>query len=287
MSKDREKIIKQRRRQQGEDEDEEREVIRGNHHESNKSTTAGNIAIGAIAVGALGIGAFLMSKVFSSSSDSPKKKSSIVKTSEKCRAKLCALMRDIDEYPVVGLDCQWSKDIDGVRSPIALLQISTRKGKIMLVPLKAIDGIPDELKALLRNPEIIKTGIRVSKDASYLQSDHGLEVRSTFDLRFLAEDTGNRPAGLEQLSKSVLDLDIGREWETVNSDWDKSSLESHQIAYAETSVKALIDIFSTLFTFTNSGSSKQDILNYCKTNLNRNFDWWTQKWNKIEALNVD
>lgn len=268
----------QRLMQQREDDEEDWELVGGPRKSKTVSAPApemSKVAMGAIGVAALGLGAFVLSKAFSSSEiNNP----AYVQTTQECREMLRKLEKDLEEYPVLGLDCQWTQTFDNIRSPIALLQLATFKGKIMLIPMKKISELPHELRNILRNYDIIKTGFEVVKDANYLREDYNLEVRSTFDLRFIAEDTGNRPEGLEKLSSAVLDLDLGRDWEIIKSDWDVPKMENHQIAYAEAAVKASIDIFKTLFGYINSTPTKKEIIDYCRPNLDKPFTWYTQRW---------
>jgi len=184
------------------------------------------------------------------------------------------------EYPAIGLDCQWkiTTNANGVRSPIALLQIASHKGNIALIPMRDIHTMPANLRSLLRDKNIIKAGIETMKDAKYLHEDYGLEVNGTYDLRFLAEETNNRPEGLEGLAKQVLDLDIGRQWETISSDWDAEKLENHQIEYAETAVKASIDIFKTLISFVVDQQTKKNILDHCRSKVDCSYVWYSQNW---------
>ena len=130
---------------------------------------------------------------------------------------------------------------------------------------------------MLNSAEIIKTGIDVIKDARYLREDYDLTVHSTFDLRFLAEETGHKPEGLEKLALDVLKLDIGRERETINSDWDKSPLDQQQINFAKTTVEVLIDIFKTLYPLTGNEPTIMEVLNYCSPNKDRPFVWDADK----------
>lgn len=249
----------------------------GPDKKSGESSNMGNIAAYAtLGVAALGVGAYAAYKIFFSDDGKP----NVTKSESVCEKRLRVIKEDLDEFPVLGLDCQWVINTENPyepRNPIALLQLATHKGNTMLMPMSKFT-LPDELKSILNDSEIIKTGFDVTKDARYLREDHGLEVQSTFDLRFLAEDTGHRPVGLEELSKVVLDLDIGPEWEIINSDWNKLPLDEHQVAYAEVAVKATIDIFKKLYPMTKSGSSKKDILAYCTVNKDRPFNWDAKKW---------
>lgn len=266
---------RRRRNQQRADDEEEWEVLGDRNRNRNPPRGGGNSgngnmgAFAALGIAGVALGAYAAYKAYCSpdEADSP-----MVTSQSECVNRLKKLKEDIDEFPVVGLDCQWLINTSPYepRHPIALLQLATHKGHIMLVPMKKFT-IPDALRSILNDSQIIKTGIEVIKDARYLREDYGINIHSTFDLRFLAEDTAHRPEGLEKLSKSVLNLDIGRDWEITKSDWEKWPLEPTQVSYAETAVKASIDIFKTLYPFTGNGPNRRDVLNYCNLNMDRPF----------------
>lgn len=267
---------RRRRNQQREDDDEDFVAGDRRNRGNDPSSSQGiNIALGALGVAVLGLGAYVTKKYFGSSDGD--KTSSCASTEEQCVKLLRKMQRDIDEFPVIGLDCQWTQTFDSQRSRIALLQFCTHKGNILLIPMKKY-ALPDEVKLLLRNPNVIKVGIEGVKDAQHLRKDYDIEVRSTFDLRFLAESTGNRPEGLEKLSKSVLSLDLGKDWELIKSDWDVLTLQSNQVAYAEKAVKAAIDIFTTLFVFISPNEDKAETWIFCSPKLDKAFVWKSEKW---------
>mgnify|MGYP003473924865 CR=1 FL=1 len=104
------------------------------------------------------------------------------------------IFRDAEEFPVIGLDCQWTQIYDrNRRQPVALLQVSSHKGKVALVRLSRNQQLPHALGLLLNNPRIIKSGIETIKDAQYLRNDYGIDVKGTYDLRYLAEAVGLKP----------------------------------------------------------------------------------------------
>lgn len=187
--------------------------------------------------------------------------------------------RDSKEFPVVGFDCQWTQTFEGTRrNKIALIQIASHKGNILLIQMSRLYTYPEELKAFLRNRNIIKSGIEVLKDARYLLEDYGLVVTGTFDLRFLAEDTGHEPQSLPKLANKVLDIELGRDWELIASDWNKEILDDNQQEYAQKAAKASVDIFKTLISFAISDVNRPEILNYCAEYLDRTFIFYSQKY---------
>lgn len=179
---------------------------------------------------------------------------------------------------MVGLDCQWVVFGKGQsRSRIALLQLASHKGNVSLIQLHKLSSIPQDLRNILRNPNIIKSGIENIKDGMYLMADYRIEVKGTFDLRHLAEQTGYEPLGLSSLSKDVLNEDIGRDLELIASDWEQEPLNIDQVKYAEAAAKASIDIFVKLIK-TVVNPTKQNILNYCRPMIDRRYVYKSQDW---------
>lgn len=269
----------ERRRRTNQSNDEEPELSLG-----------ATIGIGAIGIAALGLGAAAIYKSFFSNDNKNHDKNTpgkreIVFTEipytnnfDRCGQQLRAIETDIKEHPVIGLDCQWTQKIGqrGVcRNPIALLQLATYQGNVLLFQFKKFTSIPAALKNLLRNENIIKVGIGGTDDKKYLYEDHDLEVNSTFDLRFLAEERNYRPEGLEGLSKSVLNVDLPNRY-AVLSNWD-DDLDSDQIEYAESAAKASIDIFEVLYSSSGRRRTKGEFINYCQANLNKSYTFYSQK----------
>lgn len=104
----------------------------------------------------------------------------------------------------------------------------------------------DRAKNLLANRNITKVGIENLKDALYLKQDYDLDVQGTFDLRFLARDTGHQPYGLKRLALDILGIDIGQDVEIMAFGWGKDSFSDKQVTYAVKAVKASFDIYQKL-----------------------------------------
>lgn len=162
------------------------------------------------------------------------------------------------------------------RNKIALLQIASPKGTVLMIQINKLYTFPPELISLLKNRNIIKSGIETLKDARYLLEDYGLVVTGTFDLRFLAEETSHRPLGLAKLAEDVLGIVIDRDWDLVASDWEKSKLDENQLNYAIKAAKASVDIFTTLIPFAIPNVNRNEILSYCSEHIDRDFIFYSQ-----------
>uniref|UniRef100_A0A8C0X3C0 Exonuclease 3'-5' domain-containing protein 2 n=1 Tax=Castor canadensis TaxID=51338 RepID=A0A8C0X3C0_CASCN len=98
------------------------------------------------------------------------------------------LRSEIEDFPVLGIDCEWV-NLEGRASPLSLLQMASPSGLCVLVRLpKLICGgrtLPRTLLDILADGTILKVGVGSSEDASKLLQDYGLIVRGCLDLRYL------------------------------------------------------------------------------------------------------
>ncbi|KAL7022840.1 hypothetical protein ACKWTF_012403 [Chironomus riparius] len=258
-----------------EDDDEEFETrgMRNNQRFTSNNSRSGLSTGAVVGLAALAIGGYAIGKAFLSSNKK------ISESKEEIVEKIKEIEKDSKEFPVVGFDCQWTQTFEGSRrNKIALIQIASHKGNVLLIQMCRLYTYPEELKAFLRNRNIIKSGIEVLKDARYLLEDYGLVVSGTFDLRFLAEDTSHEPQGLPKLANKVLGMELGKDWELIASDWNKEVLDDNQQTYAQKAAKASVDIFKTLISFVISDVNRPEILNYCAEYLDRTYIFYSQKY---------
>lgn len=108
-------------------------------------------------------------------------------------------------------------------------------GNVALIKVDEINQIPRYLADLLSDKTIIKVGIDTEKLKSSLFEDIGLKVKSSFDIRFFAEDVGDFSGYLYGLLRSM------------NTDYfSKPDPYGRQIESAQESVTALIEIYKEL-----------------------------------------
>ncbi|KAL9889059.1 exonuclease 3'-5' domain-containing protein 2-like isoform 1-T1 [Glossina fuscipes fuscipes] len=148
-------------------------------------------------------------------------------------------------YKVLGFDCEWVS-VGRSRNPVALLQLASPNGFCGLFRLCHMHHIPQSLKNLLVDKEIIKVGVDPAGDAQKLQEDNGIYVASTFDIRYLAVMLRCKPLGLEKLSRSLLNVDFVKRWYIAKSNWEFDKLDPDQVEYAANDAFAGIEIFKHL-----------------------------------------
>lgn len=235
-------------------------------NKSNKEEKSGfsltNLAQVGVGIGALAVGGFALWKASKMTNEEiiP----NLVENEDQLRKKLQKITKDAETFPVVGLSCFYT-EVEERRSPVVLIAISSHKGETILISLDKFTTFPQEIRKILENLEIVKTGVEIDKQAGFLFEDHGLSVYSTFDLRFLSKDTGNQAQTLSLLAGTVLDIGLG----PTIKDW--TSIDHRCQKYAENHVETTMNLFKTLYSFLGRQTSKPAVLEYCNQNLNKKF----------------
>lgn len=150
--------------------------------------------------------------------------------------------RHCSEYQVLGVDCEWVT-VGGTRRPTALLQLASHTGLCALFRLCFLQQIPQSLRDLLEDENIVKVGVDPQNDSSQLYSDYGVAISSTLDLRFLAVMVGDKPEGLAKMSASLLNVQLDKNWRLVCSNWEGDTLTEQQIEYAAKDALVALEIF--------------------------------------------
>lgn len=248
------------------DEEEFQSMNRNNTKDASKKEekpgfSMKNLAQVGVGLGALAVGgyAFWQASKMNNEEIIP----NVVENDDQLRKKLDKINKDARDFPVVGFKCFWTESES--RSPIVLIAISSHKGESILISLDKFPKFPQELRIILENSEIVKSRFEINKETGYLFEDHGLGVYSTFDLRYLAKDTGHHVDTISKLAASVLDVGLGpeiKEWSSVTP--------RHQ-NYAENYVETSMNLFKTLYSFVGRPSTKSEVLKYCHENLNKKF----------------
>lgn len=168
------------------------------------------------------------------------------------------------------------------RRKVALIQLCSSQGLCALFRVCKFSSIPANLKSFLEDPEIIKTGVTPQSDAKYLLQDYALSVNSTFDLRFLALITNHNAEGLAKLSKSVLNIELDKNWRVRCSDWEIENMSREQVDYAAKDAFVAVEIFRKLYrSVRNPSMSPEVIRRFCDNYTDITFK------NKLAQLNLD
>ena len=65
---------------------------------------------------------------------------------------------------------------------------------------------------LLEDKTIYKVGVAAADDGNYLSQDYSVTLKSTLDIRHLAELNGLEAGGLASLSSTLLDIVLDKSW---------------------------------------------------------------------------
>lgn len=138
------------------------------------------------------------------------------------------------------------------------------------------------MRKLLEDPDIIKAGVTPASDARYLLQDYAINVNGTFDLRFLALLAKHKAEGLGKLSKSILDIELDKDWRIRCSDWEIEELSPQQVDYAAKDAFVAIEIFRKLYDSIRPGASDPtSIRKFCDNYTDITFQ------NKLAQMNLD
>ncbi|KAG1973300.1 exonuclease 3'-5' domain-containing protein 2 isoform X1 [Pimephales promelas] len=166
-----------------------------------------------------------------------------------------AFQKDLSICPVLGLDCEWVKSVrvsvKGKACAVSLLQMATFSGRCMLVRLLTFRNaqipLPKALVGVLSDPSVLKVGVGCYEDGKRLTHDHGLTLRCTVDLRYLAlrqkQAVLNNGLSLKSLAEDLLNISLDKSLELRCSDWEADVLTQEQMTYAAHDAQISIALF--------------------------------------------
>ena len=92
------------------------------------------------------------------------------------------------EMNFIGIDCEWVNRKGQANAPVALLQIATPLCDCLLIRLCKMEGrMPQSVKDLLEDKNILKFGVGIQDDAKRLSRMFGIDVWGCVDLRHVVE----------------------------------------------------------------------------------------------------
>ncbi|XP_028925491.1 exonuclease 3'-5' domain-containing protein 2 isoform X1 [Ornithorhynchus anatinus] len=193
------------------------------------------------------------------------------------------LRKDLEECPLLGIDCEWIPSsgsgsgtsrslpgapaekgslcecvsVDGKPKPVSLLQMASPSGLCVLVRLpKMVSGgeaLPEALLDILADGAILKVGVGCWEDAAKLLQDYGVTFRGSLDLRYLAgrrrRDLLQNGLSLKSLAETVLNLPLNKSLLLRCSNWDADHLTPEQVAYAAKDAQVSVAVFLHLLGY--------------------------------------
>ncbi|XP_068109940.1 exonuclease 3'-5' domain-containing protein 2 [Hyperolius riggenbachi] len=166
------------------------------------------------------------------------------------------LKRDLDVFPVLGMDCEWVS-IDGRTNPVSLLQMASHSGFCVLVRLprllRADCTVPKTLLTVLANSTVLKVGVGCWEDSCKMTNDYGLTAKGVVDIRYLAlrqrRDIYQNSLSLKSLSETILSYPLDKSFQLRCSNWDAEEFTQDQIFYAARDAQVSVALFLQLVGF--------------------------------------
>ena len=145
--------------------------------------------------------------------------------------------------PFLGFDTETKPSFrKGRKNRVSLLQLANSE-LACLFRINRI-GIPDPLTELLASPDVIKAGVAVHDDISFLKRINGFVPSGFIDLQKFVKEYGIQNSGLKKLAAIVLGIRISKRQQV--SDWEADELTEAQIIYAATDAWICHQIYDRL-----------------------------------------
>ncbi|MFV0483228.1 MAG: 3'-5' exonuclease [Bacteroidales bacterium] len=151
----------------------------------------------------------------------------------------------LNQQTILGFDTESKPSFQkGIKNQMALLQLGT-KDKVFLFKLRQL-GLPDELKAILANPNILKSGAAVRDDIKGLKKINSFEPRGFKDIQHMAQEAGLEYLSLRKLAANQLGLRVSKAQRLT--DWNSDKYTEGQTNYAATDAWISLLLYQKLKT---------------------------------------
>ena len=155
-------------------------------------------------------------------------------------SQLNSAIRILKNEPVIGFDTETKPNFKkGTNNRVALLQLSTRK-HAFLFRLNKI-GLPEKIKKLLANPNIIKPGVAIHDDIKILRQLGDFDPAGFVELQDHAKEMGIQNFSLKKLTAITCGFRISKGQQLSN--WEAEKLTEAQQIYAATDAWASLEIY--------------------------------------------
>ncbi|NXU92023.1 EXD2 protein, partial [Xiphorhynchus elegans] len=166
------------------------------------------------------------------------------------------LKKELEKWPVLGIDCEWVS-VEGRANPVSLLQMAASSGLCILVRLPRLvasgQTLPKTLLDIMADSTVLKVGVGCWEDACKLLHDYGLPVKGSVDLRYLAmrqrKDLLHNCLSLKSLAEKVLNCPLDKSPHVRCSNWEAEELAQDQVLYAARDAQVSVALFLHLLGF--------------------------------------
>ncbi len=144
---------------------------------------------------------------------------------------------------ILGFDTETKPTFNkGEYNHTALIQFATLD-RAFLLRINKI-GMPDRIKRVLENENILKVGISLRDDLKDLKRVRKFEPRGFIDLNGIAKELGITQIGIKSLTGIFLERRIAKNQQTSN--WENKNLTHAQQRYAATDAWVCMKMYDTL-----------------------------------------
>lgn len=152
-------------------------------------------------------------------------------------------VNELSKQSIIGFDTETKPSFKkGVNNKVALLQLST-ENRAFLFRINRI-GLPEGLRHILSNPNILKPGVAIRDDIKGLQEVVNFEPAGFIELQDVAKDMGIQNFSLKKLAAIFCGFRISKGQQLSN--WEAPELTEAQQAYAATDAWTALKIFEKI-----------------------------------------
>jgi len=149
----------------------------------------------------------------------------------------------LKDQKLLGFDTETKPSFKkGKINPVSLLQITT-SSEAFLIRINKI-GLPEEIKDILKNPEVVKIGLAIKDDIKILNKVNKFDPDSFIDLQDYVEGFGIVAKSLKKITGIVLNKRISKSQQVTN--WEREELSEAQQIYAATDAWACLQVYKKL-----------------------------------------
>ncbi|PID88100.1 MAG: 3'-5' exonuclease [Bacteroidia bacterium] len=150
----------------------------------------------------------------------------------------------LNQCKILGFDTETKPAFKkGERNTVALLQLSDGK-KAYLFRLDKIGDLPDEIIAVLVNPDIVKIGAAIHDDLRALQGLKDFTPGNFIEIQRFVTDLGILDNSLKKMTCGILGFRISKKARLSN--WESETYTQEQIQYAATDAWVSYEIYVKL-----------------------------------------
>ena len=152
----------------------------------------------------------------------------------------------LQNQKILGFDTETRPSFKkGKVNPVSLLQLTTNT-EAFLIRINQI-GLPDEIKDILRDPDVKKIGLAIKDDIKILKDINEFSANDFIDLQDYVEEFSIEAKSLKKIAAIVLNKRISKSQQVTN--WEKNELTEAQQIYAATDAWVCLQIYEKLNQF--------------------------------------